>query len=92
LAKSRRVKTTMPQENFYWVKSGTNQQISRFWFKQQIDGSKQVYDSYELEFRKQAHQDWNVLFDPQNRSSFSSRVPIVSTFTRTKICTSHGTG
>jgi hypothetical protein len=48
-----------------------------------------VYDSYELEFRKQAHQDWNVLFDPQNLDQVLAVSADSKHRTRTKICTSN---
>lgn len=31
-----------------------------------IDGTKQVYDSFDLNFRKQGNQDWEILYDSQN--------------------------
>ena len=63
------LKLPMPQENFLLALGKTSGQTNRLvgsGLNIKIEGSKQVYDSYELEFRKQAHQDWNVLFDPQN--------------------------
>ena len=63
------LKLPMPQENFLLALGKSSGQTNRLvgsGLNIKIEGSKQVYDSYDLEFRKQAHQDWNVLFDPQN--------------------------
>ncbi len=63
------LKLPMPQENFLLALGKTSGQTNKLvgsGLNIKIDGSKQVYDSYELDFRKQAHQDWNVLYDPEN--------------------------
>lgn len=63
------LKLPMPHENFLLALGRSSGQTNRLvgsGLNIKIDGSKQVYDSHEIEFRKQAHQDWNILFDPQN--------------------------
>ncbi|GIZ10250.1 hypothetical protein [Flavobacterium sp. UMI-01] len=63
------MKLTMPQENFLLAlgqSSGLTNRLTGSGLNATIDGVKRVYDSFELAFRKQAHQDWKVLYDPQN--------------------------
>ena len=63
------LKLTMPQENFLLAlgkKSGLTNKLVGSGLNVRIDGVKEVYDSFDLDFRKQGHQDWEVLYDSQN--------------------------
>jgi len=63
------MKLEMPQENFLLAlgkTTGLTNRLSGSGLTTTIEGSKLVYDSFDLAFRKQAHQDWQVLYDPQN--------------------------
>lgn len=63
------LKLPMPQENFLLALGKTSGQTNKLvgsGLNIKIEGTKQVYDSYDLEFRKQSHQNWNVLYDPQD--------------------------
>jgi len=63
------LKLTMPQENFLLAlgkKSGHTNKLVGSGLNVRIDGAKEVYDSFDLDFRKQAHQDWEILYDSQN--------------------------
>lgn len=63
------LKLPMPQENFLLAlgkKSGHTNKLEGSGLNVRIEGVKQVYDSYELEFRKQAHQNWEILYDSDN--------------------------
>jgi hypothetical protein len=63
------LKLTMPQENFLLALGKTSGQTNRLvgsGLNVRIAGTKEVYDSYDLEFRKQAHQDWEILYDSEN--------------------------
>ena len=63
------LKLPMPQENFLLALGKTSGQTNKLvgsGLTVSIDGTKQVYDSYDLDFRKQAHQDWEILYDSEN--------------------------
>lgn len=66
---SEDMKLTMPQENFLLAlgkTTGLTNKLTGSGLHATIDGVKKVYDSFDLSFRKQAHQDWNILYDPLN--------------------------
>lgn len=63
------LKLMMPQENFLMAlgqKSGQTNKLVGSGLNVRIEGSKEVYDSFDIDFRKQAHQDWEILYDSQN--------------------------
>jgi hypothetical protein len=66
---SEDLKLPMPQENFLLAlgkKSGYTNKLEGSGLNVRIEGAKQVYDCYDLEFRKQAHQKWEILYDADN--------------------------
>ena len=63
------LKIPMPQENFLLAlgkKSGHTNKLEGSGLNVRIEGTKQVYDCFDFEFRKQAHQDWEILYDTDN--------------------------
>ncbi|MFB0912581.1 MAG: hypothetical protein QMA97_05330, partial [Glaciecola sp.] len=63
------MKLEMPQENFLLAlgkTTGLTNRLTGSGLTTTIEGSKLVFDSFDLAFRKQSHQDWQVLYDPQN--------------------------
>lgn len=61
----------MPIENYLLAlgtKSGTTNKLVGSGLNVTIGGAKQVYDSFDLDFRKQSHQDWTILYDAQDQS------------------------
>lgn len=66
------LKLQMPQENYLLAlgkKSGMTNKLVGSGLNITINGSKEVYDSYDLNFRKQSHQDWQIIYDPENTDS-----------------------
>jgi hypothetical protein len=71
------LKLPMSEENFLLTlgkQSGQTNKLTGSGLNISINGIRQVYDCFDLEFRKQAHQDWTILYDAQN----SNRVLAVS--------------
>lgn len=63
------LKLQMPQENFLLAlgrKSGDTNRLEGPGLIVKIAGAKQTYDSFDLEFRKQAHKDWEIIYDLDN--------------------------
>jgi hypothetical protein len=61
----------MPIENYLLAlgsKSGMTNKLVGSGLNVTIGGEKQVYDSFDLDFRKQSHQDWTILYDSQDQS------------------------
>lgn len=61
----------MPIENYLLAlgtKSGMTNKLVGSGLNVTIDGAKQVYDSFDLEFRKQSYQDWSILYDSKDQS------------------------
>jgi hypothetical protein len=59
----------MPVENFLLAlgkTSGHTNKLEGSGLNIKIDGVKRTYDCFELEFRQQAHQNWNILYDDNN--------------------------
>lgn len=59
----------MPQESFLMAlgkKLSRSAKLVGSGLNITIDGVKQVYDSFDLNFRKQSNQDWEILYDSQN--------------------------
>lgn len=47
--------------------TGRTNRLSHEGLVLQIDNDKRVYDSFEPAFRKNAHLDWKIMFDPTDR-------------------------
>lgn len=66
---SEELRLPMPQENFLLAlgeKSGLTNRLEGSGLNVRINGTKQVYDSFDREFRRQSHQNWEILYDSQN--------------------------
>ncbi|MDQ8012009.1 MAG: hypothetical protein REI96_06155 [Flavobacterium nitrogenifigens] len=63
------LKMSMTDENFLLAlgkKLNRTSKLTGSGLNVTIEGTKQVYDSFELEFRKQSFQDWQIFYDSQN--------------------------
>ncbi len=65
------LKLPMPEENYLLALGKTTGETNKLvgeGLLVTIDGLKRTYDNFDLNFRKQAHQDWTILYDSQNTS------------------------
>jgi hypothetical protein len=63
------IKIPMAQENYLLALGKSTNHTNKLegsGLHVKIDGVKMTFDSFDLNFRKQGHQDWNVLYDSQN--------------------------
>lgn len=59
----------MPNESFLLAlgkTSGATNKLEGSGLHIKINGLKRTYDCFELDFRQQAHQNWNILYDESN--------------------------
>ena len=64
-------KQIMPLESYYLTfgsKTGKTNQLRGEGLKITIEGEKHWFDSFDINFRHQAHQDWEILYDTNDLS------------------------
>lgn len=66
-----RHKQIMPMENYlltFGSTTGSTNKLTGEGIRITIDGEKHFFDSFDMNFRHQAHKDWSIQFDTQDLS------------------------